>query len=408
MTSRWPAKDGPPALCLGGHIKADNHAFCEPGFEIVGGSREAKIRFADKFCSCCKEEGLWLPANQVRAIPSHLEAKITNSQGGGLWSSNKDDPLLANFRVVNNRSRDSQKPVLIIFDGPAPKDERFELVPDKWCKDGHVYFKVTNGTLMPKAKRRAPASKQTPVCIGASDRSEATNPEESIGVTLAKSDSLDQSLEEHIDGLSPADDVSPADDISLFDDATDLTIDCGSSKPSGSLAHIAEHLLEDGESTTAEPSSPSSAGSQSSTCDLSSGGDANDVIDVCQLVQTLGDRSIVIDVLSARSGEARGELGNTSSSYPDLSLPPVAWPLHAQLMELAEPPLSPPLLPPLAGGAPSALPLQFAGGPMRHQKSPRAASSYASPRNPPLSLTQPIPTTRCLCPERATVALYVG
>jgi len=87
---------------------------------------------------------------RLRALPVVLEESFKNLRNSGFWTSFPLRHASPNcYRVINNRQRDSTRPMLVIFKEMAPPSFG-DPVPAHWVNgSGTVTLNVTNGTLMP-------------------------------------------------------------------------------------------------------------------------------------------------------------------------------------------------------------------------------------------------------------------
>jgi len=148
--------------CWGGSLKGCKDQ-CTPDFKIQAACRHAKNRFQDKFCPACIEKGVELPHTWLRALPEHMEITFKNWRGSGFWTKLggnsqrgvQREPSTAPhyYRVINNRHRDSVRPMLVVFQQTAPVAFG-DPVPRQWIsEEGTVTLVLTNGTLKPVEKR---------------------------------------------------------------------------------------------------------------------------------------------------------------------------------------------------------------------------------------------------------------
>lgn len=138
--------------CWGGQLHGSFDACC-PDFRPTGGTQHAKRRFVDKFCSACSMGVIEVPISRVCALPARMESTFKNGRTGGFWSSFattvEGQTQLHQFRVVNNRQRDSVRPMLVVFKDEVAFPGWALPVPSRWNTDNVVKLIVTNGTLQP-------------------------------------------------------------------------------------------------------------------------------------------------------------------------------------------------------------------------------------------------------------------
>ena len=141
----FDAREG--RACFGVEIKANvpGQTACEEGFV------RGQPHIQHKFCQHCRQ-GFAVPASNIRALGPESAAVFTNSPHEGFWSHRADG---LRYRVLNQHSR-CKGPALVLFDGPAPQRDDWEVFPAAWLQEGAVvWLCVAYGTITPMLPKRA-------------------------------------------------------------------------------------------------------------------------------------------------------------------------------------------------------------------------------------------------------------
>ena len=83
--------------CWGAEIRHGNRSMCDPNFLAQSGG----YRFAGKFCSLCRENGIMVSLARVRALSVEAAPHFENTHTASFWSG-RGCELSTRFRVVNN------------------------------------------------------------------------------------------------------------------------------------------------------------------------------------------------------------------------------------------------------------------------------------------------------------------